>query len=326
VLLDVGCGFPPYTAVDAARRLSEWRVIGMDRAFAHYLIEDDVGYASFDAACRLRYFQPKSGIAVRWDDMLRTRDATTRRLAALLDQLLPLLPADDGTCQVARHGTASIVRRPIRAYERANLGFTECDIGTLPVARDSVDVVRCMNVLMYFDRGFRERTLDWAESLLVPGGLFVCGCMSFSSTFARYTVYQKVDRRIVPREFAFSVDNIRPAGFMPCYTFHDDDADVLQLVQAVAQLRSDLAFRRAFDPAADAAFAAAGVARRLENGYLSGSAHSLPTGELSKRTADLADRLRNDGAAEWAVDALRRHGVDAWVNSVNDVALPVSVP
>jgi hypothetical protein len=326
VLLDVGCGFPPHTAIDSARKLAGWRIIGMDRSFAHYLIEDDTGYASFDAARSLRYFQPKAGVAVRWDEWLRTRETTTRRFTTLLEELLSVLPADDDTHQAAYRDGARIVRHPVRGYECENLQFVQCAIGDSPVAPESVDVVRCMNVLMYFDRDFRQRTLRWAESLLVAGGLFVCGCMSFSSTFARYTVYQKVDGRMAPREFAFSVDNIRPAGFMPCYAFHDDDADVLQLARATAVVRGNAEFRRLFDSAADAAFAAAGVARRLENGYLRGSANALPTGELSKRTADLADRLRKSGAGDWAVDALRQNAIPAWLNCVGDIAVPVVEP
>jgi chemotaxis methyl-accepting protein methylase len=76
-------------------------------------------------------------------------------------------------------------------------------------------VIQCMNVLMYFDHAFRERTLVWATSLLRPGGLFICGNNWAYSTSSRYTVYQEQDGLLVPREFAFSIDNIRPVAITP---------------------------------------------------------------------------------------------------------------
>ena len=47
--MDVGCGFPPVTAVDTARSLHDWQVYGVDRSFADYVLYDADGYyACFD--------------------------------------------------------------------------------------------------------------------------------------------------------------------------------------------------------------------------------------------------------------------------------------
>lgn len=43
-LLDLGCGFPPITAVDAADALPRWEVIGADPAFYPYLLTAPQGY------------------------------------------------------------------------------------------------------------------------------------------------------------------------------------------------------------------------------------------------------------------------------------------
>jgi hypothetical protein len=54
VLLDLGCGFPPVTALDSATTLTGWRVIGVDPSFDRYLVSDGDDYACFDDDQRLR--------------------------------------------------------------------------------------------------------------------------------------------------------------------------------------------------------------------------------------------------------------------------------
>jgi hypothetical protein len=57
VLLDLGCGFPPVTALDSATTLPGWRVIGVDPSFDRYLVYDGDDYACFDVEGLLRFFQ-----------------------------------------------------------------------------------------------------------------------------------------------------------------------------------------------------------------------------------------------------------------------------
>ncbi|MCX5883767.1 MAG: hypothetical protein NTU74_18825, partial [Deltaproteobacteria bacterium] len=38
VFVDMGCGFPPITTMDAAAALSGWRVFGVDRSFFDYVV------------------------------------------------------------------------------------------------------------------------------------------------------------------------------------------------------------------------------------------------------------------------------------------------
>ena len=58
VLLDLGCGFPPQTSMDAAEAFPEWQIVGADPAFEPYLLYDErENYASFDLNGKLRYFQ-----------------------------------------------------------------------------------------------------------------------------------------------------------------------------------------------------------------------------------------------------------------------------
>ena len=59
VLLEMGCGFPPQTAIDAARAFPRWQVVGADLRFDPYVLYDpDGNYACMDSAGGVRYFQP----------------------------------------------------------------------------------------------------------------------------------------------------------------------------------------------------------------------------------------------------------------------------
>jgi hypothetical protein len=58
VLLDLGCGFPPQTSMDAADAFPEWQIVGANPSFEPYLLYDErENYTSFDSNGKLRYFQ-----------------------------------------------------------------------------------------------------------------------------------------------------------------------------------------------------------------------------------------------------------------------------
>jgi hypothetical protein len=177
-----------------------------------------------------------------------------------------------------------------------------------------------MNVLIYFDRPFRDEALRWAAPLLVEDGLFICGMNWTKSSHARYCVYRKESGRLVPREFAFGIENVRPIEFIAWYTLHDDDPDALLLAELVGELRSDDDFRRGFDERLDALLAEVGMCPRGPDGYLGGLPEDATPGELVERLTTLLDRLRASGLTDSAVKVLRAAGREAWRNCVGDVA------
>ena len=124
VLLDVGCGFPPQTSMDAAEAFPEWQIVGSDPAFEPYLLYDERGnYATFNLNGALRYFQPG-----RPEEFLRLyadRNATIQNFSEAFAQLLPGLPADDGALSTAEQGGKRLLRHPMRTYERSNLRFIQ---------------------------------------------------------------------------------------------------------------------------------------------------------------------------------------------------------
>ncbi|MGH3765689.1 MAG: hypothetical protein ACRDS0_21755 [Pseudonocardiaceae bacterium] len=334
VLVDLGCGFPPFTAIDSAARLTGWRIIGADPSFPRYLVHDGQGdYACFDDHQNLRYHR---------HGHLDPNSAVTRtRFRDLLYHLLPLLPDHDaGELAEVAHDGARLVRNPLRRYETENhetdnhetdnhetqnLALVQAGVGSFAV-EGGADVIRCMNVLMYFDQPFRRTCLEWARGVLRPGGLVICGSNWARSTHSRYTVYQQQDRDLAAREFAFSIDNLRPIGIAPWYALHDDNVENLCNAEAVGIIRRHEAFRRRFDARLDALFAQTGLCRRDADGYLRGPEDSVPDdsappADLEECTATVAERLDREGFVDEAVAVLRSAGREAWRNSAGHIAM-----
>lgn len=304
VLLDLGCGIPPVTTLETARELPDWRVIGADPAFAHRLVYDDTGrYALVDTELRLRYVQ--SG------NTDPNPAATRDRFTGLAADLLANRPS----------AGARLVTDPAAEFARDNVTFLRGGIGDLDLPEE-VDVIRCMNVLMYFDHGFRVRMLDWAAGLLRPGGLLICGSNWALATSSRYTVYQKEGAGLVPREFAFAIENVRPFELAPWYALHDDNAENLANAHTVGLLRRDATFRTRFDTHLDALLANLGVCARDPAGYLGDCGR--PPDEMATVAATLADEL--EPLVDDAVATLRRAGHHAWRNAAGHVAVRPFTP
>ncbi|MGH3697248.1 MAG: hypothetical protein ACRDRX_25240 [Pseudonocardiaceae bacterium] len=313
VLLDLGCGFPPVTALDSATTLAGWRVIGVDPSFDRYIIYDGDDYACFDDDQFLRFFHTST---VASDPAL-----TRARFRDLWRMLLPLLPAgNDGEPAEVEYQGARLVLNPLRYYERANLRLTHGEIGSVDI-EGGVDVIRCMNVFMYFDHAFRERALVWATGLVRPGGLFICGNNWAYSTSSRYTVYQEHDGRLVPREFALSIDNLRPVAIAPWYALHDDSHENICNAEAVGIIRDDDAFRARFDERLDALLAQKGICRRRPDGYLGAAGGPVTHAVLDDSTAAITQQLEREGFVDDAVTVLRRAGRHAWRNAAGHIAM-----
>ncbi|MCE7011061.1 hypothetical protein LWC34_50900 [Kibdelosporangium philippinense] len=314
VFVDIGCGFPPFTTMETAQRLNEWRVIGVDPSFGRYLVYDKQGtYASYDDDLRLRYYQ-----AGNFDP---DQTATRKRFQQILDRLLPKLTGDEVADEDGR-----IVCDPMRQYETGNLELRGGGIGEFTVD-GGADVIRCMNVFMYYDHPFRQKALAWAEDLLRPGGLFICGSNWIDSVASRYTVYRKEQCGLIAKEFAFSIDNIRPIELAPWYGLHDDYLENLANAHAVGTIREDTPFRRRFDKRLDMLLAKLNMCPRDANGYLGHAPDEMPAEERSRCSSVLASQLDDEGFVAEAVDVLRRSGRHAWRNHVGHIAMrPVTPP
>jgi SAM-dependent methyltransferase len=316
VLIEMGCGFPPSTVVDSAAALSGWRVVGVDPLLdQRYLLHDNRGdYACFSDEENLSYYQTR---LLEVDPDSAARQARYHRL---LHRLLPLL-ADDNTGELAEveQDGVLLVRNPLRRYESDNIMLAAGEIGSFDI-EGGVDVIRCLNVLMFFDQAFRERTLQWASRILRPGGLLICGMNWACSTISRYTVYQEQNGKLVPREFAFGIDNVRPTALTAWYALHDDYLENLCRTEAVGIIRSDESFRHRFDERLDALLKQTGM-RRGADGYLDSTNVNPSQADLDEINAALVEQLDRDGFVDEAVTVLRHAGRDAWRNAVGHVAM-----
>ena len=314
VFLDVGCGFPPQTSIEAAQAFPEWQIVGADPTFEQYLLYDErENYACLDRTGRVRYFQ-----ATRPEEFLRLysdRNATIQHFSEAFAQLLPSLPADEGTRSTAEQGGKRLVRHPLHAYERSNLKFVQAGFGSsgLPEA----GVVRSFNVLIYYDKDFRRAAEEWVAQVLRPGGLFVCGRDDSESLNAHYSVYRSEGGRLVEKEFAFGIETVR---YCVWFALHDGERETWRLAELLGILRSDREFLRDYDARLDALLAENRLALRDENGFLVEAPDPVEPAQALRVYHEIARQIEGE-FADRAVSVLMRAGLHAWRNPVGHIAV-----
>ena len=321
LFLDLGCGFPPVTTVETAERWRDWRIVGADPSFGKYVVYDEYGdYACFDNDGNLRYFQAGARDPARWDALYRDPAATRTRFSALFRALVEQIPdPSSGESFHVASGNARIIVNPMKEYERPNLRFITAGLKSADIT--DVDIARCFNVLIYFDREFRNEVLQWMSGVLIHRGLFLCGMNWAKSTQSRYTVYQELNGSLVPREFAMSIDNLRPFGFVTWFSLHDDEYETETLAHLCGVIRSDTSFSRDFDAAFDELLLEFKIAGRDEEGYLTNFFLEADPAELDNRLAQLLEVLDQRGFVTRAADVLRSAGYEAWRNCVGHIAV-----
>jgi hypothetical protein len=274
VLLEMGCGFPPQTALDAARNFPDWKIIGADLQFDPYVLHDAEGnYACMDAEGGVRYFHPGSSHGANFVALYHDSSSTFERFRALFAVLREKLPAADrDVCVSVEHEGARLMQNPIRSYERPNLRLLQAGLGA---ETPQADIIRTFNVLFYFDAAFRSRAEEWALRTLRPGGLLLCGADGSQTLEARYSVYRSEQGQLLAKEFAFSLDNVRPAPTVSLFCLHDQEKETFALAQLVGVLRADEGFRRDYDSRFDRLLAEKKIWIRQDDGFLGAPADQL---------------------------------------------------
>ncbi len=318
VFVDLGCGFPPVTTVDTAGTLQDWRVFGVDRFFADYVVYDSDGhYACFDAGGRYHYFQPRmnpGGMAMYADPA-----GTRAHFETLFEELLPLLPNPSGDASdTVTRNAHRLVRHQIREFESENLTFVQAEIESL--ALPPAQVVRCMNVLVYFTAPVRKKMLRQIGRLLSEGGLLIAGTSGFGID-ARYSVYRKAGDILVPCEFAFGIENLRSLGIMPYFTIHEGDNEASLLAELMGAIRADPSYWPALSNRVDRLLDQKGISRRDPEGFLQPPPKEIPRTEIRRRMAALWRQIVKEHFLTGALEALARAGYTTWENAAGDIAI-----
>ncbi|CAN5669309.1 hypothetical protein BH10CHL1_BH10CHL1_31780 [soil metagenome] len=324
-LLEIVSGFPPLLNVETAQRFPSWRVIGVDPTLGQYIVYDARGnYVVFDSSGKLQYFQVDSSNPTQWQAFLANPTAPHTHLMELMQQLLKRLPTSGlAPSAAAKTADASVGLHPLGQYGLPNLSLAQERFGTLVI--HDVDIIRCFNVLVYYDQPFRQQCVAWAASVLKPGALLLCGVNWVKGLESRYTVYRKEmqgEAQLVEKEFSFGIDNLRSyTGILAWYALHDDDYETNRLAQLVGMIRRDTAFCREFDHRLDALLNEHALFRRDQYGYLFFAAAELSAEEIMERQARVCQQLDQEGYVERAVTVLQQAGLLAWRNCVGHISV-----
>lgn len=318
--LDIGCGFPPLTTVDLATRFPECQVIGADPQFGRWIVYDVGGdYASFRDDGELRYFQAAESNYDHFDELLAGGQATRDNYRQILDRLLPDLEGREGFAEVERDGRR-LIQDPIQQYECDNLSFVLGGFGEADVAGD-FDLVRSMNVLIYFDGDFRRSAEEWVASLLKEGGIFVCGMNWMRSEYSRYSVFQKEDGRLVHREFSLGLEAVRPLEMVPFFAFFEDDKETELGLKVVRTLRADDSFMALFNARLDEVQTELDLCPRDESGHLRGVDPDASFGDLEPKLVEFMNEANSQELHDVARAVLEAAGYETWRNQVGHTSI-----
>ena len=162
--------------------------------------------------------------------------------------------------------------------------------------------------------------MEWFSGILRDGGLLLVGADWANTTEARYSVYQKVNGRLVAREFAFSIDNLCSLTIQPWFALSDDEHETLRLAELSRELRSDDRFLRRLYEISDALHTEYDLCPRRPDGYYGDIDPSIEPADLWGRARAISRSL-DDELAPAAVAILQASGHEAWVNDVGHVAV-----
>ena len=318
VFIDLGCGFPPVTTVETAGQLPGWRVYGIDPAFARYVVYDRDGrYACFNREGRFQYVQSPA------KPLNDTPGAVRMHFQGLFADLHSQLRSEggDGDCRAVEWEGRRLVVDHVRDYENENLRFIKAGVEdlALPPAR----FIRCMNMLLYFEKDVRERMLSAIAGQLSDGGLLLTGFNHPFGFYARYAVYKKSADGLRPCEFAFSMENLRPLGVGPWLALSEEDRDTALLADLTGAIRSDRQFWPDFNRRVDRLREGLGICRQGDDGFHHFTREVVDASPLVlfEKASALWALIEKEGYKAGVVAALRRAGYTAWENRAGDIAV-----
>jgi SAM-dependent methyltransferase len=324
VFLDVGCGYPPLTTIETSKRLIDWDVIGLDPIDVSSVVTAANGdYGCFNADANIVYFQPAASNFSQWESMFKSRAETLEKFKAAHAELSVLAANNHRSVSMETSvGTLTAQFNPLEALATPQLKFIKGGIGT--DIGQCADVIRCMNVLLYFDENFRAATLEWAAHHLKRDGVFIAGVNWTRCTSSRYSVYTKSSGPgFASHEFSFSIDNIRPSVGVSWIAFHDTDFETQTLAELVGVLRSDEQFVADFDIAVDDILRCTGICPPDSQGYLTNVPPGLPSAEFERRILAIESSLHERNLGHRAVSILKKAGYSACLNEANDLTVRI---
>jgi len=292
VFVDIGCGFPPVTTAETAQRFPDWQIIGVDQAFADYVLYDkDGNYACFDQKDGFQYFQMLPGTTrpAVYPDPVRIKNIFEQ----LFSDLFPFLKGSDDPDRMWESETVEkdgnrLIHNHIRNFETDNLRFIKSEILNLELP--PAKVCRIMNMLVYFKPEIRKHILYQVGKLLGDDGIIITGTNGFAAQ-SRYIIYQK------------------------------NDPEAMLLAKCSGTIRSDRSFWNAFSNRLDSLLKDHDICWRKKDGYLHFPQEMMPMNKYISTAAIIWQKMQEEGYTDSAVNILVRNGFDAWKNSVGDIAV-----
>ena len=213
-----------------------------------------------------------------------------------------------------------LVRNHVRDFEGKNIKFIESEIDDLQLP--AAGAIRCMNVLLYFEKDFREIMQASMSTLLDHDGVLITGFNHPFGIYARYVINKKGRHEIFSLRIRFQSRQPATSGCRSWLTLADEDREAELLADVTAPFgptgtsgRNSTHTLTSYERSMEFAGGIVTVYPFTEE------ARTASPSVIMEKTSALWSQLEDEGYTDGAVDALERAGYQAWKNAVGDIAV-----
>lgn len=295
--LDVGCGYPPVTTIETARACPGWSCVGIDPNFPALILTDTDAdtVGCFDESGRLVYIQYLKGPL---QPALEVIERDQRRLVSKWSEIQTHASLRERFLADGR-----LIHHPEEQYEGDNLAFVASDLVGLQDC-EPFDLVRCMNVFMYYSGREIIENIRHTKHLLNDLAFFICGnAPEVMSSTARYLAFQKKDSDLVPVLYGIDLAKLSRRDGNGWWAFHKDQPDTLFLAKLISFVAGNQELHAHLINVVDRLERELGYSERDSDGFLQQRGFISSTADndqLNQRLAEecgqeIQDYLRSNG-------------------------------
>lgn len=314
-MLDIGCGYPPYTTLEFADKFRNCAVDAIDPNLPAYILFDHHRdhAACFNEEKELVFLQCANASVLN-----EQRQEIREGLAAEWNEIKTHLQDNDAYIHELKEA-GRLIMDPMTAFARENVRFHAEAFADFRSER-KYDLIRCFGVLLYYDREFYMDFLVGINRTLVDGGTFLHGIVDpFHAKQVHYVEVEKRSDGLLQKTLAFSISHISPLLNTYAWVFHGNNPDSLLLVRLLKLINSDRRFYDAYVKRFDHLLDTAELATRDSRGYRS-ALPGLWTKEAKQQLQDICEEMLREFGDE-LIGLLGRHGICATINPVGHIGV-----
>jgi len=258
--LEIGCGYPPVTFLETADKFPGWHCTAIDPNFPELILYDEQGNAAcFDVKQQLSYIQYN----LQDNAIQPTKQSIAADKRRFMRTLHALSPVDKARLIEQRQ----LILKPIDAYATDDRVLLATGLQDYHPGK-RFDVIRCINVFLYYPNEVINHYLEKINELLVEGGYFIYGNVVETGGAVKFTVYRKEHQVLKKYYFCFDLLKFTQREFNGWWSYYPGHEDTLLLAELVRLISEETNLFTAINRRVDDFCQSKGYAYRDKDGFL----------------------------------------------------------